>query len=348
MKENRSLDTPVDVAVAYPENTLMKDRFPMATPAEMRDDVFAPVVRFAPGVDASKRSRELVFTDKEGRITGRLTVTGPAREIHRCFLDFLLAFCKPFLVDAGPLGVVPVFFMRKYKVAKALFADGGRTERVDAIVDELKSVRVSYVRGDRTADNVFDSNPLVLFTGTLTHLRAAGRLGSIEEGLRDLLKKRGARDVAEFEDLTMVVLAPDYLDCFRDQSAIRYHDHVLDILSLESPVARQLVRFALSHDFVPDTPLRSILATLGVAEGNPDGRSMRRAISLLLDPQTRGQLQAAGVQLIEKDDEVVVRAKRDTNRSRTFASLEELLRRKAAANNAAPSPKGRAEFRLVK
>lgn len=319
-----------DRAIAYCETATMKDRFPMATPAELRDDAFAPLTRFAPGVDTSSRSRDLVFKDKEGNVTGTLTVTGPAREIHRAFLDYLFAFCKPFLMEAGPIGLVPVFFVRKYQVAKSLFGDGSRTDRFDELVNELKEkVSVRYTRAGVRSDRALDRNTLVLFTGTLRRLADEDRLGSIEQPLRELLRKRAGGEV-DFDDYTMVVLCPDYLSCFRDQTAVRYHAHVEAILGLEDPVARQVARYALSNEFLTRRPLKQILEEIGVT-----GRTTAwKASKELLEPSTRAQLDGMGIQIEDTPEGPMVSYQRDRTKALSFKGLDTLYQRHETADAA--------------
>lgn len=248
---------------AYPEDSPLMKRMPLATASEVRSSAFPAsnhvVVPGKRGVPTASQA-PYEFTDDKG---GLVRMWGPRRERHRRFLDYILFVAKPVAVAGGAQG----FFIDRKDAARCVFGNRQMYLHIDKLAVEMQHIQVQYVPPG-FADGVGQVQPLCVDYSSSYQFG----LDTAPDGLDASLVRKGF-DASQFEGLAFVALGGVYLRRFLTDISLRYHPALETIYKMDV-VAASLARFALSNDYLRARPLNEVLDQLGASSGSSRDRTI--------------------------------------------------------------------------
>ncbi|WP_394412922.1 hypothetical protein [Roseateles sp. BYS78W] len=248
---------------AYPADSPLMKRMPLATASEVRSSAFPAsnnvVVPGKRGVPTAAQA-PYEFRDDDG---GLVRMWGPRRERHRRFLDYILFIAKPVAIAGGNQG----FFIDRKDAARCVFGDKQMYLHIDKLAVEMQHIQVQYVPPGFN-DGVGQVQPLCV--DYMSDYRFG--VDSAKDGLDAALTLKGY-DARQFEGLAFVALGGVYLRRFLSDISLRYHPALETIYQMDV-VAASLARFALSNDYLRGRPLNDVLDLLGASSGSARDRTV--------------------------------------------------------------------------
>lgn len=251
----------------YPVGLKMTEKLPLSTTNEARSCLWGASSRnHAPGVHAEKSmAAEMKPCRVEFEDGSFVMVTGPRREMHRRVLDFILSEAKA--VHIG--GDEHVFFFDIANAAAMILGHKSYYTQLANIIISMRNIKLDYYAANSICKGGISDEGAPLMGLHVREFKAG-----VNDVIDGMAEQRGIK-AEEIEGKFMVRISGVYIRNLASKLTLSYQPALPQIFRM-GPVAAQLARTVLSHQFRNSSPLQEMLDLVGAPKGSARDRAIQK------------------------------------------------------------------------